>query len=63
VSKRKRLALIALVWAVAAILCVLPSVWPWFHHLISTQTYETFEAEATGFGLGYMTRYVTTRRR
>jgi hypothetical protein len=28
VSKRRRLALIALVWIVAAVLCALPSVWP-----------------------------------
>lgn len=59
-SKRTRLALTG---AVAAILCVLPSVWPWYMHLIGTRVYQWYEAEAIGFSLGYMTRYVTARRR
>jgi hypothetical protein len=62
VSKRTRLGLIALVWAVAAVLCVLPSAWPWYMHLIGTRTYRAYEMEAAGFSLGCVTMYVMTRR-
>lgn len=62
-SKRKRLALIALVWAVAAILCALPSIWPWFHHLIGTAVYRDYELEANGILIGWLTRDVLYRWR
>jgi hypothetical protein len=63
VSKRTRLALIALTGTVAVILSVLPWVWPWFDHLIGTRVYQQYEAEAVGFGLGCVTMHVMTRRR
>lgn len=61
-STRTRLGLIALVWAVAAILCVLPSVWPWYDHLIGTRTFQAYENKVVGFVLGGVTVYIMTRR-
>lgn len=63
VSRRKRIILIVLVFAAAAVLCVLPSVWPAFMHLISTRVYETAETEYIGFLAGWALRDVWTRCR
>lgn len=62
-SKRKKLALIALTWTVAVILGVLPWIWPWYSHLISSRVYQAYEGEALGFSLGYATKAVMSGRR
>ena len=63
VSKSKKIALIALVWAVAAFLCVLPSLWPWYHHLIAAPLYQAYELEATGIITGWTTKSILDKRR
>lgn len=62
-ARRTRILLIAAVWACAAVLLVLPSVWPAYMHLIGTQTYRGYEFKAVGFMTGWLTKDVLSRRR
>jgi len=62
-SRRKALTLIALTWAVAVVLGVLPWVWPWYRHLIATRVYRDYELEAAGICTGWLTRDILGRRR
>lgn len=62
-SRRKRVVLIALVWTVAGVLCVLPLLWPAYMHLIGTRIYRDYELEAAGVVTGWVTRDVLGRCR
>lgn len=62
-STRTHVLLIAAVWACAAVLLVLPSIWPAFDRLISNGTARIYEREFTGFVTGWLTKDVLSRRR
>jgi hypothetical protein len=61
-SRRKMWTLIALTWFAATILCALPWVWPWYHHLVSTSIMRYYDVEVLGFFIGYLTKSVLSKR-
>ena len=61
-SKRRKVALIVLVWIAAACLCALPSLWPAYGRLIRTGVYQYYETLTLGVLLGWWTGDVLGRR-
>lgn len=61
-SRRKRVILIALVWAAATILCVLPWVWPAYAHVLGNGLLVHYETLFTGVVLGWLTKDALNRR-
>lgn len=62
-SRRRKIALTALVWLTAAGLCVLPQAWPAFAHLVTNSVARIYEWEFTGFVLGWTAKDALGRRR
>lgn len=62
-STRRKVLLIALVWAAVAVLCALPVVWPACGHLVKTRAFQGYELEANGILVGWVTRDILGRRR
>ncbi len=62
-SKRTCVLPIALVWACATVLAVLPWVWPALAHVLGNGLLQHYETLFTGVVLGWLTKDVLDRRR
>lgn len=62
-TRRTGILLIALVWACAAGLWVLPLAWPAYAHVVGNRLAQQYELEASGVVAGWTTRDILCRRR